>query len=52
MVKVAMHEPHALVRWVRSRTTFPVGRGQPRWIGELHDPDRLEREWLADLGVG
>lgn len=26
--------------------------GQPRWIRDLHNPDRIEREWLLDLGIG
>jgi hypothetical protein len=25
-------------------------RNQPRWIGDLHDPNRVEREWLSDNG--
>jgi hypothetical protein len=31
---------------------FPVGRAQPAWIRDLHDPDRCEREWLLDHGIG
>jgi hypothetical protein len=26
--------------------------GQLPWIESLHDPTRVEREWLEDLGVG
>jgi hypothetical protein len=25
---------------------------QPRWVRDLHDPVRVEREWLRDLGIG
>ena len=31
---------------------FPLGRAQPAWIRDLHDPDRGEREWLLDHGIG
>ena len=31
---------------------FVVGRAQPAWIRDLHDPDRCEREWLLDHGIG
>jgi hypothetical protein len=31
---------------------FPVGRAQPAWIRDLHDPDRCEHEWLLDHGIG
>jgi hypothetical protein len=31
---------------------LPADRRQPRWIAELHDPDRIEREWLLDRGIG
>jgi hypothetical protein len=27
-------------------------RNQPRWIRDLQDPDRIEREWLLDHGLG
>jgi hypothetical protein len=30
---------------------LPVGRNQLRWIRDLHDPDRVEREWLLDHGI-
>jgi hypothetical protein len=28
------------------------GRSQPRWARNLHDPTKIEREWLEDLGLG
>jgi hypothetical protein len=28
------------------------GRNQPRWVRDLHDPDRVEREWLSGQGIG
>ena len=31
---------------------FPVGHAQPAWIRDLNDPDRCEREWLLDHGIG
>jgi hypothetical protein len=30
---------------------WPLGRSQPHWAQSLHDHDRLEREWQADLGI-